>query len=185
MLAANPKEISLRELEALARRARGGIDHLYLHWTAGRYGQCFDDYHLNVGAAGEIYLTCAELTERKTHTWRRNGGAVGIALCCAFGACLGADGEPVYPQGFAPTQAQIAGLAQAVAVLCRGLGLPADARHVATHCEVATLDGYGPGSGDPDLRWDLARLPDAQGASRPGGELLRQMARELSYPSTA
>lgn len=102
MLVVNPPEISLPELEALARRARGQVQRLYLHWTAGRYGQCFDDYHLNIGG-GEIFQTCGSLTERKSHTWRRNTGAVGIALYCAYGAFLDAGGEPVYPQGFEPT----------------------------------------------------------------------------------
>ena len=178
MLVANPKEISLRELEGLAHEARGAVSRVYLHWTAGRYGQCFSDYHLNIGGGGEILQTCAALTERKAHTWRRNSGAVGVALCCAYGAFLDADGEPVYPQGFEPTQAQVATLAQVIAVLCKELGLPVDAAHVATHCEVALLDGYGPGSGDADLRWDLAYLPDAQGILQPGGELLRRLARE-------
>ncbi|WP_293729644.1 peptidoglycan recognition family protein [uncultured Phascolarctobacterium sp.] len=178
MIVAGPPEISLPELEGLACRARGQIQRLYLHWTAGRYGQFFSDYHLNIGGGGEIFQTCVSLTERKAHTWRRNTGAVGIALCCAYGAFLDADGEPVYPQGFEPTQAQVAKLAAVIAVLCKGMGLPPDAAHVATHCEVAELDGYGPGSGDADLRWDLAWLPDARGILQPGGRLLRQLARE-------
>ena len=161
----------------MARAARGGISRVYLHWTAGRYGECFDEYHVNVGGEGEVFLTCGALTETKAHTWRRNTGAVGIALCCAYGAQCGAGGEPVYPQGFAPTRAQVEALALVVAVLCAALGLAIEPQVVATHCEVATRDGYGPGSGDADTRWDLSFLPDSQGILRPGGEYIRELAR--------
>lgn len=40
------KRITLDELRQLAARARGNIDKIYLHWSAGYYHQFFSDYHL-------------------------------------------------------------------------------------------------------------------------------------------
>ena len=39
------KRITLDELRQLAARARGNIDKIYLHWSAGIYHQFFSDYH--------------------------------------------------------------------------------------------------------------------------------------------
>lgn len=35
----------LAELVALGHNR---ISQIYLHWTAGRYGQLYDDYHFNI-----------------------------------------------------------------------------------------------------------------------------------------
>ena len=47
MQLANPQPITPAELVQLAKASKGKIRHLYLHWTAGRYKQVFDDYHLS------------------------------------------------------------------------------------------------------------------------------------------
>ena len=74
---------SLDDVRRLAHNARGMIDHVYLHWTAGWYGQCYDDYHICIDQHGEIYIMCDNsLTEVKAHTLGRNTGAVGVSLCC-------------------------------------------------------------------------------------------------------
>ena len=70
----------------MAHRAKGKITKLYLHWTAGRYEQVFDDYHISIGKTGTIYLSCSDFTELKAHTWHRNTGSVGIAMNCCWGA---------------------------------------------------------------------------------------------------
>ena len=46
---------------------------------------------------------------------------------------------------------------------------------IYTHAEMAASDGYGIGSGDPDMRWDLLYVPDYGDGGRlvPGGELIR------------
>ena len=46
---------------------------------------------------------------------------------------------------------------------------------IYTHAEMAAFDGYGIGSGDPDVRWDLLYVPDYGDGGRlvPGGELIR------------
>lgn len=43
MLAEQPQIISLTQLAAVAGCSRDYITQLYLHWTAGRYGQVYDD----------------------------------------------------------------------------------------------------------------------------------------------
>ena len=86
MIVVNPVQIDYKKLAEVAKRSRGKINRIYLHWTAGHYDDVYDDYHINIGAGGELYLTCEDFTELKAHTWRRNTGSIGIAMCCAAGA---------------------------------------------------------------------------------------------------
>ena len=74
MVVENPVVITEKELFELAKQARGRITAIYLHWTAGHYGQVFDDYHLCIDQDGTVYATCDDLCERKAHTWMRNNG---------------------------------------------------------------------------------------------------------------
>ncbi len=175
---ADTKEtLTLRQLYQLGAAAKGRISRLYLHWTAGHYGQAFDGYHLNIDSDGQLYKTCAALTSRKSHTYRRNTGSVGIALCCAYNATCSAAGQVNFgPEP--PTAAQIEKAAQVIAVLTLALGLAVDFGTVTTHAEAACMDGYGFGSGDSDMRWDLLLLPDhpVSDALRPGGVVLRGKA---------
>ena len=68
-----------------------------------------------------------DLTETLPHTWRRNSGAIGIALDCAYGANSNNLGQ--YP----PTAAQIEAMAQTIAAIADGLWLTIDKAHVMTH----------------------------------------------------
>ena len=196
MLVRNPVVINEEELRAMARDVKNGIKNIYLHWTAGHYGQAYDDYHLCVDRDGTVYVNCNYLTEYKTHTWMRNHSAIGIALCCGVDAncwlpsdCEGcsvyrAQEISHFPQPDCavidfgpepPTEIQIEVMAKLVAVLCDELNLPISCETVQTHCEAAFEDAYGPGDGDPDMRWDLWFLPKTNlcGELEPGGELLR------------
>ena len=74
-------------LLALARAARGKIKMIYLHWTAGQHITNHierADYHICILGDGRIEIECDDLTELRTHTWQRNTGGVGIALCCGL-----------------------------------------------------------------------------------------------------
>lgn len=180
MLVTNPRRINHEQLRILAKNAKGGINHIYLHWTAGTYDQVFDDYHINIGEQGELYLTCNMLREYKSHTWRRNSRSIGVTLCCAKDAILAYKCNPVFG-AYPPTELQVEQMAIVVAILCHELELEINNDTVLTHAEAASRDQYGPGQGDPDMRWDLYMLkgmPETR-ALRPGGVLLRKKA--LAY----
>ena len=86
------EEIRRQDLLDLASRAWGRIRKIYLHWTAGGYDQLFPDYHLLVRGNGSLVTSTRDWTETLPHTWNRNTGSLGIALCCAKDAVLYADG---------------------------------------------------------------------------------------------
>jgi len=179
-------KVTLEELREFAADAMGYITRVYSHWTAGHYGQAFDDYHILVDEYGNAYITTEDFTERKSHTAWRNSRAIGISMMCAYGAV--ANGGKDADLGWEPpTAIQITALSQVAAVLSQELCIELDREHFMTHCEAACEDGYGVpyGSvvngvyqGDPDLRWDLWYLPDPNndGKMVPGGELWRGIA---------
>jgi len=169
------KRITLDELRQLAARARGNIDKIYLHWSAGNYHQFFSDYHLNIDSDGAVMATTEDLTEYKAHTWRRNSRAIGIALACCVDAVAHADGHIDFGN-VPPTELQIDSMAKVVAVLCEELGLDINADTVMTHAEAADVDDYGPAT--TFERWDLWKLPDlpGDGELKPGGDVIRGKA---------
>ena len=165
---------------------------IYLHWTAGHYGQFFADYHVQIDADGAIYVIGdGALDALHAATYRRNSGSVSIALL----GCVGATMEDLGAEP--PTAAQIEGLAMAAAALADGLWLTIDIARIMTHGEAAdNADGvcahapYGPKS--TCERWDLEYLgtaespafaPWAEDGTR-GGDILRgkaQYYRERGY----
>ena len=208
MIVKKPKHITMLELEKKAREAKGKVNHIYLHWTGECYEQADDNYHLCVDRNGQVYICCKDFTEEKDHTWLRNQGALAIALCCGVGArcwvpCVGnprrvwgvTDFSTAIPDRCAmidfgsapPTLPQIEKMAKLVAILCGELGLTVSRDTVTTHCEEAFKDCYGPGSGDPDARWDLWFLPDPEhyGKLAHGGELIRGKAIEYAQTDGA
>ena len=167
---------------AAARCARE--TKLYLHWTAGHYGQFFADYHVQVDADGGIYVIGdGVLDDVLAATYRRNSGSVSIALL----GCVGATTDDL--GGEPPTAAQIEAMAMAVTALADGLWLTIDKERVLTHGEAAdNEDGvrahapYGPRT--TCERWDLEYLgtaespvfdPWAEDGTR-GGDVLRGKA---------
>ena len=188
------KKVTLEDIQTMAEASRAQLWEdarnmqrdvkIYLHWTAGRYGQLFDDYHLNIDQDGSIYASTDDLSETLAHTWHRNTGAVGVALCCCYGADTADLGD--YP----PTAAQIEAMAQVVAVLAKALWLTIDRDRIMTHAEAAdNVDGllpegdeYGPRNGCE--RWDLQFLGTAESSTfltdyddpRTGGNVMRGKA---------
>jgi len=181
------RKVSLEELRELAEYAQGEIDKVYAHWTAGRYSQAFDYYHVLIDHDGAVYVTTDDFTITKSHTYRRNYRAIGISMMCAYGAVAADNGKDSDLGEFPPTLLQIEALAQATAILSIALGLEIDRENFLTHCEAAWEDGYGVPYGatvngvkqdDPDLRWDLWFLPDMYDGEKmkPGGDLWRGKA---------
>lgn len=166
------KEVALNDIAEMAENARDdlwdtareyGHDNpkIYLHWTAGGYDTTFDDYHLNITGDGKIYASCNDFTECLPHTWHRNLGGVGVALCCCVGGTTNDLGE------CPPTAVQIEKMAQVIATLCKHLWLTPNTDCVLTHGEAAdNLDGDESGYGADDCygplngceRWDLQFL---------------------------
>ena len=188
------QRVTPAELEDLAGRYRENIQaaaeyvgretKVYLHWSAGHYGQFWDDYHVQIDKDGEIYVIGdGELDDVLEATYRRNSGSVSI---CILG-CLDANTNNLGQES--PTPLQIEGMAQAIAALCNGLWLTIDKTRVLTHGEAAdNEDGvyahepYGPKS--TCERWDLEYLgtmespkfhPWTEDGGR-GGDVLRGKA---------
>lgn len=137
---------------------------LYLHHTAGRYHQFFDDYHVSIDNDGSIYVVTSDLSEVLPHTWKRNSGAIGLTMLGYYGASYnGSLGD------YAPTDAQIESMVQSVTVLANALDLTIDIERVMSHGEAAdNMDGYYGAYGEDEEygpnttceRWDLDRLHD-------------------------
>lgn len=185
-------QVTLEELKGMVENARetiweqaksqGRNPKVYLHWSAGRYDSVFDDYHINITGAGKIFVTTNDLSEIKSHTWRRNTGSIGISLCCAYNATSNDLGE------YAPTDIQIETIAKVIDVVATGLWLTINKEHVLTHGEAADNedgiwchDPYGPKNGCE--RWDLEFLEtsespkyDPQDEEHRGGSILRGKA---------
>lgn len=63
---------------------------LYLHWTAGRYHQFWDDYHVQIDNDGKIYMPDGtSLSDILSGTWRRNTAAISISILGCFDATTG------------------------------------------------------------------------------------------------
>ncbi len=196
----NYNPVTEEVIRDMAREVRGGIRRIFLHWTGGHYGRNEEAYHICIDRDGSMYVNCKSFLNFKAHTWMHNTGAIGIALLCGYDAhCWAPAGkdasllEVAYENDHPvrtdcavidygeepPTRKQIEVMAKTVALLCHELCLPLEEDTVMTHCEMAFVDGYGPGDGDPDMRWDLWFLPEPgtiDGALYPGGMLLRAKA---------
>lgn len=191
-------KVTLQEVEDLAAKAReelwnesaalGREPKIYLHWTAGKYDTTFSDYHINITGDGSIYVPTTVFSKTLPHTWRRNTGSIGIALCACYGATSNDLGD------YAPTAKQIEVMSQVIDRVATALWLTIDKEHVMTHGEAANNeDGIRPHpcyawwndeEGDGDTRGDLEYLgtsesprynPYATDGSR-GGDVLRGKA---------
>lgn len=168
------QQVSLEAIRTIAEEARGAIDRIFLHWSAGHYNNPSPHYHINITGDGAILLAMP-LTEVGGHTYMQNTGSVGVSILCCADAVVYADGRMNFGS-VPPTQEQVDMMVRVVAVLCQGLGLPCDYDHVRTHAEQADLDGYGPAT--TFERWDLWGLPGIPAGQ--GGEAIRQAAASLT-----
>ena len=162
------RRVTPAELEELAGEYRAALaaaaaeygreTKVYLHWSAGHYGQFWSDYHVQIDKDGEIYVIAdGALDDVLAATWRRNSGSVSV---CILG-CLDTDTNRLGAEP--PTDAQIESMAQAIAALSNGLWLTIDKQRVLTHGEAAdNEDGIEPheayGPRTTCERWDLEYL---------------------------
>ena len=168
----------------MARLNLSVLPKVYLHWSAGHYGQFWSDYHVQIDRDGEIYVIAdGALDDVLAATWRRNSGSVNVCILGCYGATTNNLGQE------SPTPLQIEGMAKAIAALCNGLCLTIDKQRVLTHGEAADNedgiephDPYGPKNGCE--RWDSEYLgtlesptfhPWAEDGGR-GGDVLRGKA---------
>lgn len=120
---------------------------IVLHWTAGHYGQTYGDYHFCVDEKGGVWQNDLDsIGTTLSHTWRRNSGRIAIAAMAMVGASPGNYGREPY------TKRQFEAMCALAANLAARYGIPPE--EIKTHAEWAAIDGYGPGSGDPETRWD-------------------------------
>lgn len=152
------EKVELWRVKQLAEASREGIwriaeshgiePKIYLHWTAGKYDTTFSDYHINITGDGSIYISTSDFTEVRNHTWKRNSGSLGIALCCAYEASSANLGA--YP----PTAKQIEVMAQVIEAVATGWWLTIDKKHVMTHGEAANNEDGGIGTHNPYAWWN-------------------------------
>ena len=184
------RTIEKDELMSMATSARGYIDHIYLHWSAGHYNQSHTDkYHICIDKDGKMYTDVDLFTEHRDHTYMRNSRAIGITLNGCFDAI-----NPTNMGTEPPTEAQIYAISWLVALLCVQIGIPLDIQHVLTHAEAAdNKDGmdlcyddptpypnntYGPDS--TCERWDLWVLHENE-QPWSGGDNIRGNARYIAH----
>ncbi|GAC1311130.1 MAG: hypothetical protein NVSMB19_25500 [Vulcanimicrobiaceae bacterium] len=159
----------------------GAISRIYLHWTVGAMGACFDDY--NVEALYRHDSWGLEITHDPadnatgvndnpvaSHTYMRNTGAIGVALTGMDGPDVGVHDfgcDPVTVMGLTHLCAAAAAVAKKYAIDVSGLssGAPyGDEPTILTHAEAAMRVGVPPQYADyRDERWDLGSftpLPD-------------------------
>jgi len=127
-----------------------------LHWTAGGYMPNYIDlrhYHGGVETENQGVVQYRKWNDYNLdipHTWRRNGELIGLTICGMVNAHTRDFGkQPIIPQ-------QVEELCLAAAEVAELKNIPVTM--IRTHAEWAIIDGYGPGSGDPETRWDLSIL---------------------------
>lgn len=165
------EQINLDTLGTRLEQDCMAADHVYIHWTAGHYGQHYDDYHINIDSDGSVFQTLP-LWDTPSATWHRNAGSIAITLDCCPDASIWKDGHVDFGTE-PPTDAQIEALAQVLATISNHLGIPIDPLYMMTHAEAAELDGYGPNT--TCERWDLWALPGSTEWGS-GGDYIRGKA---------
>lgn len=137
--------------DALIAKAKPHLAHITWHWTAGSWTQTFDHYHFCVTFSEKTRSASVKQTlsllQKGSHVWKRNAGNIGISLC-GMGRIKGKL-QQVQP-------VQVEACAKLTAELCHIFDL--DLTNCHDHVYWANLDGYGPGSGNPETRIDIGEL---------------------------
>lgn len=184
-MAIKPLQINHATLLDTARRAheRNANERtIFLHYTWGRWGEVYDEFHLCIDKDGEIYRPRLGLTDILPD-WGYLSGDIHVALCCGkdlryTNSGLAFDERRRVLCGDYPTELQIAQLAIVAALICRGLQQDVCYRTVQTLYERHFARLYL--TGRDDFTRDLMWLP-AREHSREldcGGACIRRRAKE-------
>ena len=110
---------NIEEITKHLMSAKGEIDRIYAHWTAAPYRMTdFMAYHAVIDRGGCFHVMHSDFTRVLSHTWRRNGRSLGVAMACACGACCWYDAPSGVDLGEAPSEEQIEALALFVGTSC-------------------------------------------------------------------
>ena len=157
-------------LESLPDAPTGSLSRVYLHWTGLPFGRTVDAYNgLADFRNGEWSLALkrdprdnAGLTDTDAaaHTWRRNRGAVGVAVSGMSAATENDFGpDALTSAGLDHLCAAAAAFAYRYGINPLGTVERSGEFNILTHAECARIDGYLCGfTSDPDCRWDLGSL---------------------------
>ena len=148
---------------------------VFLHWAGSGYTGASPSYHATVQGDGSIVKTGDYNTFGRAHTHGRNSEGVGLSL-----AAMGGPGVNEHNFGKYPVKdVQYENMAKLTAKILYGWGQGPSyvtPQNVMTHAEAGRQDGYGPGSGDPETRWDMWHLKQG-GTPWSGGPELRSKVR--------
>lgn len=126
------KKVTLQELKQMALDVKYSLWNqaeannrdvkLYVHWSAGRYSQFWDDYHVQIDYDGSIYVPRGvSLDTVLAATYMRNSGSIALCFLGCFDATTnsGLGTNPITAQ-------QVEVMSQCICVLADALDLTID-----------------------------------------------------------
>ena len=159
-----------------------GLHRIHMHWTAGAYGAIgveLGSYHILIMRDGKPVMgnlkpeANANTSDGQyaAHTRACNQGAIGVSMDCMGGAKEVPFDAGKYPM----TQAQLQGMVEQVADLCKTYDIPVSRYSTLTHAEIEKTLGVWQRS-----KWDIKWVP---GMARPAnaisvGDKIRDMIRK-------
>ena len=155
------------------------MQQIYLHWAGTPYNEVPSVYNSIAKGDGTLVRSHAYGAGGLGHTYGRNSRGVGLSIA-AMGVKEGKWSEKRAWKEFPPTNAQLNAMTAEAARIAIAWGWKKSdisKSKILTHAEAALQDGYGPGSGDSQMRWDYHYM-NPGGRPGSGGEILRNMIRK-------
>lgn len=155
------------------------MQQIYLHWAGTPYNAAPSVYNSIAKGDGTLVRSHAYGAGGLGHTYGRNSRGVGLSIA-AMGVKGGKWSEKRAWKEFPPTNAQLNAMTAEAARIAIAWGWKKSdisKSKILTHAEAALQDGYGPGSGDSQMRWDYHYM-NPGGRPGSGGEILRNMIRK-------
>ena len=155
------------------------MQQIYLHWAGTPYNAAPSVYNSIAKGDGTLVRSHAYGAGGLAHTSGRNSRGVGLSIA-AMGVKGGKWSEKRAWKEFPPTNAQLNAMTAEAARIAIAWGWKKSdisKSKILTHAEAALKDGYGPGSGDSQMRWDYHYM-NPGGKPGSGGEILRNMIRK-------